>query len=257
MAAELQTPVDRFSNIPLPLAPSLEALPEHRPDKADMHHGFHPKLDPRLLTTAGLALRNSVLQLTERTFHNEGPLSYHRFYQGPQIPTDETEVFKRVVLATAGYVSEEVLDMNNGDPVRRPMTSDELEYFQTPSSDNIFDYKYLRYRYGPIRDFLRDYIVNQPLGEEHVSLSKLDEFLHTKDRQTKLNLGHFMISKASEVATEGVRSQYYDLKRSQRMHPAASIDPRRLVIFKLGSPDQRTELIPNIDQSLRQRFAIT
>lgn len=256
MAAELQTRVDKFSGIPLPIAPSLESIPVDRPDIADLHHGYHPRLDPKLLTTAGFALRNSALQVTERALHNEGPLSYHAFYKGPEIPTDEAEIFRRVVLSTAGYIPEEVIDMNNGEPYVRSMSSSELEYFQTPSPENDFDYKYLKYRYGPIRDFLRDYVIGQPIGEEHIRLNKLDEFLHTTDKGKKLNLGHYLIAKASEVATDQVRDQYYDLKRSRRMHPNASIAPSRLVTYKLGNSRQRSQLIPIMEQNIRERFAI-
>lgn len=131
MAAELITPVDPVTKIPLPILPK-EILPIDNPEKANMHHAYHPSSDSRLLTTAGLALRHSRVQLVRATDHNmgdksRGKLTYHDFYEGPPLPTDEAEIFRMCVLSCAGYLPERAIDLSGSEPREVAMNLQQVE----------------------------------------------------------------------------------------------------------------------------------
>ena len=131
MAAELITPVDSLTGVPLPILPR-EILPIDNPEVANMHHAWHPSSDPRLLTTAGLALRHSRVQLVRATDHNmgdknRGKLTYHDFYEGPPLPEDETEIFRMCVLSCAGYLPDKAIDLHKATPREITMNPQQIE----------------------------------------------------------------------------------------------------------------------------------
>ncbi|MCA9333007.1 hypothetical protein KDA00_03990 [Candidatus Saccharibacteria bacterium] len=256
MAATLRSPVDGQTGIPLPIAPSCEWLPVNQPEVADIHHGVHPRNDPRLLTVAGFAFRHSWLQTVERDLHNEGPFSYHSRYIGPKITTDEDDIFSRLLLITSGVIPNEVIDMNGGDPYTRPATAKETEFLHTPSDTDPFGYRYIKYRYEPIRDFFRHYVLKQKLGDEHIAEKFIDEFFFTKNHEKKRFLGHLLIAKAAEAASDQAGTKYRMLQRAGLMHPAMPSNPTVLVKHKLGNDTQRVDLIPTLEDSLRRHYQL-
>src|SRR5688572_27519935 len=114
MAAELVTETDHISGLPLPIAPRCEHLSRYNSLIADDHHGWHPRNAPELATLGGQALRSSWMQFIEKDLHNEGPFSYHRFFVGPELPTDDSVIFGSCILACAGYIPNRVIDLTSG-----------------------------------------------------------------------------------------------------------------------------------------------
>ncbi len=107
----LPTPLCEISNLPLPVLPleprSFGALFVSR--ETNMHHHFHPASSPYLSDGAGKALRTSRVQRLPVKTHNE----YHRYYDGPPLCDDESIVFRSVVLAAAGVVPRQALDVRS------------------------------------------------------------------------------------------------------------------------------------------------
>ena len=134
MAAEVITPVDEMTGMPLSVAPPLHDLSRHNPEIANWHHLYHPSTAPELQTLGGTALRNSRVQLLPVKQHNMGKYNYHTYYAGPPLPdaNDEDTQFRLCVLACAGYLPKQVIDLNDSTPFKRLMTSDELEFFRHP-----------------------------------------------------------------------------------------------------------------------------
>lgn len=250
MAAEKVTPIDGYSGLPLAIAPyDLEAS---RPDfeVTDDHHGWHPWTAPLLRTIAGQALRNSWIQRVNVLVHNQGPYAYHRHYKGPELPGDEADIYGRVVLACAGYVPDEVIDMHSRDePYVRPAHEAERAYLRQGRLGDAFSYRHIRYGYDPIRAFMAEYALKQDLS--HIHDATIDEFLSTKDGERKRKIGDFLLWAASEVATDGIRDKYRILASENRLHPRMPKDPKPLVKWKLGSVERvQQEVLPLLELTL-------
>lgn len=269
MAAELVAPTDELTGLPYPIAPKCEPIPVDRPDIADIHHGFHKEKDLTGMGLPGIALRNCWKQLIERELHNEGPGSYHRFYDRTKLPAYvevmhspdkkkaeaaarqfEAEAFGRVVLACAGVIPRRVIDLSSGEPIERDMTRRELKFLRTPSPHDTFGYKYISYSYDPIHEFLVDYVVKQDLG--HLTRSSLCEFMETKDSHRKMVLGKMLLKNAAAVASDRdtLKEKYKTLKREGRVHPAMPPDPQTLVTYKLNMNNKLHNLVWKLQTSI-------
>lgn len=254
MAAEQITPTDNLSGLPLPVAPRIERIPLRRPDIADWHHHFHPREDPRLKTVGGLALRNVRMQLVPREFHNEGPQQYHRFFDGPPIPEDEATQFGMCILACAGYIPDEGIDLMHGEPKVVVLDHNQRNILRTHKQNN-FDYRYFRYGYDPIRQFFAKYILNQAL-EDIIPPTMTDEFLQTKDKARQIELGHEILMLASSSVTEGIARTYSQFRQSGRLHEQMPADPHMLVVYKLGNIERQEQVvIPSLADQLRIKVA--
>lgn len=253
MAAELITPVDEVTGLPYLIAPRLEPFPTDVPIIADPHHALHPNrderlnpLDPAKKTLAKAALRSCRLQYVQRDLHNEGPASYHGYYVGPlnDMPESDSEIFSTCIAACTGVLTSKVIDLHAGEPIERPITREEFAFLRTPSSRDEFGYRYVTYRYEPMRDFFREYVKKQSLG--HLSSSLIDQFLNSSDEEKKLKIGRFLLANAVAVATDHVREKYSFLRRQNLLHPAVSRtyrDPSPLVLYKLGNDAHRNAFI--------------
>lgn len=138
MAAELITPLDEVSGMPLPILPQ-EFLSVHNPDIANWHHPWHAESAPQLQGLGGKALRHSRVQLVRATDHNmgdkrRGKLTYHDFYIGPPLPDDDGDKFDLCVIAAAGYVPEKAIDLRGDEPTIKRMNKSELELLRTPAN---------------------------------------------------------------------------------------------------------------------------
>lgn len=248
MAAELVTPIDEYTGLPPLIAPKYEWLPLNLPEIADQHHAWHPGQELKT-NLAGIALRNSLLEVTARESHNESEDAYHRFYRGPAIPTNETDIFRRCVVACAGVIPETVIDIQNGEPGVRPITTKERWYFRIPAENDEFGYRYVKYNYEPIRNFFKDFIFKQKLT--HLREGLFDEFLHTKDQTEKLKIGKLLIANAVAVASDDVREPYYAMRRQGLTHPGMPQEVQTMVGHKLGNSESRFSLVQQFDEHLR------
>lgn len=249
MAAELVTQLDPESFTPLPIAPCFE-LGKLSLQNSDEHHGWHPKFDPALQTVAGMALRNSWIQRTHKDLHNRGPFSYHRFFVGPKLPTEELDILGRVIISCAGYVPKEVIDMRGkSGPLVRQATEDEYRYLRKQNRSNEFGYERIRYGYDPIRVFFQQIALNQDIS--HLPEVTLDEFLHTSDSQRRLKIGQHILWLISDQATEPIAKHYSKLVARQLVHPLMPQTVKPLFKWKLGSRKRISEeFIPRLQQRM-------
>lgn len=136
MAAELITPLDYETGIPLPILPTKE-LDRHDPT-TNWHHAWHANSAPELQGVGGRALRHSRVQLVRNVDHNHGnkevgKLTYHDYYVGPPLPTDDDERYKLCIISAAGYVPDMAIDLWSGDgPSKVRMTAEQKAILQLP-----------------------------------------------------------------------------------------------------------------------------
>lgn len=165
MAAELITPVDELTGIPLPILPQ-EVL-NHSSPHTNWHHPWHANSAPELQGLGGRALRHSRVQLVRATDHNykdkTGRPNYHNFYIGPELPTDTRKQFELCVLSAAGYMPDMAIDLRSGEPVVVPMSDVELTLLRTPAKTKpITTADKIRLR----RQIAQDYAPQEQLGSK-------------------------------------------------------------------------------------------
>jgi|GEM_PF-3284880 len=165
MAAEMITPVDELTGMPLSVATPLQDLSRHKSEVANWHHLYHPSTALELQSLGGNALRNSRVQLLPVRQHNTGKYNYHTYYKGPLLPLADDEVtqFRLCVLSCAGYLPDKVIDMQGAVPVERLMTAGEFKYLRrAPLPEKVTSVE-LR-RYLAIHELAR----GKPLGDMEV-----------------------------------------------------------------------------------------
>jgi hypothetical protein len=289
MAAELVTPVDELTGLPLPILPTGENLPHNKGHVANWHHHFHPASSPELTATiGGRALRQSRVQLVPVRHHNFSNTAYHRFFSGPPIPGEEEEQFGMCVLAAAGYLPREAIDMNNGNPVVRQLAGDHLSHLKVvqkpimPGKDEVeryrrkflpgsdydsaersltdkrvrqaeMGYRNLRYGYDPIKNFFVSVVLKQDLS--HIRDSLIDRFVEDGDEEQGMSLLAKAALQAVETTTFRGRplvDVYKEAWSDDCLHPAMPPHPASLVKHKLGDKDKRMNILPRMRTVLRQ-----
>jgi hypothetical protein len=118
MAAELITPMDEETGMPLPLLPT--GILERDDSHTNWHHAWHPNSAPELEGLGGRALRHSRVQLVRDVDHNhgdklKGKLTYHDHYVGPPLPSTDEDRLKLCVISAAGYIPDEAIDLWSRD----------------------------------------------------------------------------------------------------------------------------------------------
>ena len=198
---KILAPVDELTRMPLPVLPPpgiRQLIRGENSKQANWHHQYHPSNSIRLTSAAGLAVRHVRLQLLPvETHHNR----YHKIFEGPEyLPRTSEERFGHIILACAGYIPPNAIDVYNKDP-----------------SDPVGLSKRMRHRlqnsgevevrgHTNIANFMKDYLVNQDFSEINESI--IEEFLTTKSLQRKKFLGHWLLGIASEIAVEPIQPIY-------------------------------------------------
>lgn len=286
MAAELPTPYDETTGMPLPILLPEDFRPDLEPESANWHHHFHPKTAPQLDSLGGRALRNARVQLVPAKLHNMSAESYHSMFKGPPLPEayQEDWQLRLCILAAAGYVPRQAIDVRGETPGRRvdlsdaqidryktrampdEITTERLMKFYDKNDEDMtlkqafrtlnvfnkrkaqFTYHYLRYRYDPMRDFFRDYILSREID---IKPKIIERFLRTEDPQKRQGLGEMILWRLADQSTVDFRDQYRRLYEAGSLHPRTADRPDKLVVFKLGSFVQRvTDLIPELEGRL-------
>jgi hypothetical protein len=199
----LVTPVDEFSGIPLPLSPMYMA---ERPSRygPDDHHPWHERLDPRLQTLGGRALRSSRIQRANYDMHH---LDYHgENFRGPDIPETVARQLRPIILGTAGYIPDKAISFSRtGEPlvVRLPD-----EFRKKLWEDKLIHVE----RAATVQVFLRQLILDQDLSD--VKSSTVDEFLYTLDMARKREIGNDLLARATRRATSSVKQAYVQAYKS-------------------------------------------
>ena len=176
MAAELISPVDELTGMPLLIAPPDKIIERHNPKIANRHHIFYESTAPELQSTGGIALRNSRVQLVPVEWHNIGTNNIHTFYKRAELPAadDDKTQFRLCALACAMYLPEKVIDLKSGEPVIRYMTEKEKNYLQiAPRPKQVHAYDIDKY-------------VESQLGDEIFNISA-DAMRNIRD-QARLRL---------------------------------------------------------------------
>lgn len=291
MAAELVTPTDQLSGLPLPVVPTDEVLPRGQGDIANWHHHFHPRTHPILLDTlGGRALRSARIQLVATTQHNYSDNAYHRFFAGPPIPEDRDTQFGLCVLSCAGFVPEEAVDLSSGEPVIVRMSEEQIarlrmqpevpepepkqveKYRQQKMPGATFEevqevllnkwrlqatlsYRNLRYGYDPMKHFFTEVVLDQDLS--HLREGITHEFV---ERGT-MHPGMVLLAQAAVQAVETavhrdhkVSDLYRLVREAGYLHPGMPPNAASLVKYKLGDLSTRTGLLPELRRRLMQKL---
>lgn len=235
----LVTPVDEFSGLPWVMIPPDYPLPTGRPELADDNHAFHPSKSPLLSTPAGNALRNARVQRVDWYDHH---IVYHGYFAGPEIPTDEADIFRRVVFAVARYIPDMALDCHGYKPQEIRITAAQKERLWRTQELRVA-------RPGLVRGFIGNYVTRQDIS--HVNVSMIDEFLHSTDEFRLRFLGQWLLAQATEVATEPLDLSYRFAAKRGRIPAGLTPKTPNLVKTTLGN---KYETKPYI-KLLRDRLA--
>lgn len=211
MAAEIPTPICDVTRLPLPILPT-EPDTRARFLFEDFHHHFHPRLSPELSDLAGRALRYSRGQDIVRELHNR----YHALFLGPQLPTNEEDKFRLTVLACAGVMPREAIDLSRSGHYRKVVLSEE-EYAWFGESRSIHidraykpDHGY--YKRRAIGRFFAAYALKQNVREV-VSDRVVGEFTDDKTNpERKKELGNLILREALGMSIDGILPLHRDLK---------------------------------------------
>jgi hypothetical protein len=106
----------------------------------------------------------------------------------------------------------------------------------------------MRYGYEPIREFLAEYSLSRTI--DHVPETIVDEFLFTGDEQRRRYLGHLLLAKKVEVASESAENKYKAARSAALLHPLMPASPNTLVKHKLGRTQKRESLFPRLAAQL-------
>ena len=224
MAAELWTPLDEATGIPLPIMPrdDLPPVPTGRQRNieriADWHHPFHPRAELMADGDSGAAVRGCRVQWAEYDDHHH---KYHGAFVGPELPETEEERFRTVVLAAAGYVPEAAIAFGlRGRPMVTQMSGEDRErLWQTGQLrvDNLSN----------VRKFLINYALRD-FG--NFRTETIDEFLHTPDMERRFQLGCNFLGVAAHEAVTSLKDVYQESRGSGLIPPERARSAGRFVL---------------------------
>lgn len=205
MAEKLTTPSCELTDLPLPVRNT-------EPSKGaqflfnDYHHHFHPKLDPSLQEMSGKAVRYSRGQFLPRQLHTY----YHEMFSGPALPTNSQDKFRASILACAGVVPREAIDVSSRGEYKVVSLSKQ-EHAMMASAGSVFAEN--EKAAHPIRQafiartigqFFARFALEQNI-QGALSDGVIDEFLATPSSAArKKELGNFIVQEALGLAIEDV-----------------------------------------------------
>ena len=239
------SPVDELTGVPLILHPYGSSNDSHRffPDK---HHPWHPKNHPLVKsgTLGGEALRASRVQVASYDLHH---LDYHRSFYGPELPVDDASRFNLIVLTAAGYIPERAVAFHSyGKPYTKKLSS-ELRLILWDKSKVRVDVP------DTVRNFLKEYSFSQDLSD--IKESVIEEFLFTKNRVKRWELGNLLLANGVHKATMPVREIYENAYKAELIPPARTKRVTKFVLESLNIDYQRDRLINELSRRLMQAAA--
>lgn len=229
MAAELVTPIDELTGIPLPLVQTHTHASERF--APDLHHPFHPRRHDALADLGGNALRHSRVQMVPYEIHHH---QYHNTFVGPELPDDELGKFKLVVMAAAGYVPDQAITFNtSGEPETVALHADYRNYLRQPKQMRVGSPK-------SVQDFLVQYTIQQDLTS--IKNTTLDEFLYTTNTERRWQLGNAILGEASFIAAHPIKEIYRTAYQSELIPPDRARAASRALLSMLCRRKQRGKL---------------
>ena len=214
-----RTPVDELTRLPLPVLmkgtdfASLTGRETRR--TPNYHHHFHPKVSPELgydedgsklpegdpLRLEGRAVRYSRGQYMPKWLHER----YHRIFEGPELPMDTQSKFTAVVLACAGVVPRQALDLYSpGEYTIVTLGHKDYEFIRRKlyyegASNNTK----LHDRKSEIGMFIATYAINNGLNNLLSAAEvrqKVDEFMSPINERSRRAAGHFLLEQAVDAS---------------------------------------------------------
>ena len=206
------TPTDELTRLPLPVLMTGTDFSFKEPN---YHHHFHPSKSAELgfnergkkLPTQhpdyleGRALRYSRGQHIPKWLHNR----YHDIFYGPELPQGAQAKFTAVVLACAGVVPREAIDLYapgefnvvSLDDKQHEFIRRRLYYEGAASTRESYDKK------NKIGKFLAEYALSNSIeaivGQTEVK-KKVDEFLVPKSEAGRRAAGRFLLEHAIDAS---------------------------------------------------------
>jgi hypothetical protein len=218
MAAELQSPVCKATGLPLPILPT-------EPDARalfifeDYHHHFHPRNSPELKEIEGRAVRYSRGQMIGRFLHDR----YHQLFLGPPLPETLDEKFRVAVMACAGVVPRQALDLSTpGEYKVVNLTNDQYERLTDPHSihvDRAFHPEQSFYKRRTIGKFFASYAMQQNVRLA-VSDNVIEQFLDVQATpERKKELGNLILREALGMSVESLAPLHRGLQEEGYVAP--------------------------------------
>ncbi|CAN5384454.1 hypothetical protein BH09PAT4_BH09PAT4_08070 [soil metagenome] len=245
-------PVDEFTGLPLPILqvePPPSALLDWRKAqeacRSDNHHAFFPK-DEYSPTAAGRVLRHSRVQYGGRWAHAR----YHTLYSGVPLPRDIRSQFALAVLATAGFIPDEAVDIREDRPERALLSPSERLEMQEETlrtEVQISGTTGLDINRSNRGIFFMSYALEQSFDQ--VSTQLVDEFLGTEDARRRLRLGFHLVDIAFQEAVAEIEDVYSVARRQGYIHPSRPDHPTKLIRQVVHGHQ------PNYFRALQQRLS--
>lgn len=245
---KITTPVDEITRQPLLIVPFEEAT------ETSEHHPAHPGNSifltetkggvavrhARIQTVRGLGGTASMFQFYFNPEYNPGDHRlYHLHFGGPILPQTAHEQFEYVTWACTDFVPEKGISLRGDEP-----EIVELEPYQISRLQEQIRIQ------SPclVGDFLIEYLKEQDLS--HVPDSLIDEFVNSKNRERRRSIGHWLLSQASEVATDPLAGTYKKVRAKGQTNPVLSPKLADVVQMRLGGPRRRTNMVDEWRNSL-------
>lgn len=231
MAKLLVTPTDKLTGLPLPILNKEPRRFGALSLRKDYHHHFHPKSSNELAidVIGGKALRYSRGQLISRSIHQ----NYHEIYRGPQLPQNAKAKFITCVLAVAGVVPRQAIDVSNSsdndivnlsNKAHRQMSSPNRMYIHY---DKDKDSRY--YSARTIGEYFANYALMQG-SYDVIDTLLIEQFLDKKaPPNKKREIGNLMISAALKESVQDVKDKIPDLAREGYLASPLDLNPLRVV----------------------------
>jgi hypothetical protein len=245
VAAELWTPLDEATGIPLPIMPrdDLPSVPTGRQRNieriADWHHPFHPRAELMADGDSGMAVRGCRVQWAEYDDHHH---KYHGAFVGPQLPESEEERFRTVVLAAAGYVPAQAIAFDSyGQPEIRRLSEEGREQLWQTGQLRVDNF-------SNVRKFLINYALKD-FGD--LRSGTIDEFLHTPDTERRFQLGSDFLGRAAHGAVVPLKGVYRE-SRELGLIPSEQARSAGRFVFNVMTTYRRKQALGALTVKLQE-----
>lgn len=257
MHEKLPTPTCDVTNLPLPIA-KTEPTKEAQFSFYDYHHHFHPKRHELLSDVAGLAVRYSRGQFLPRAIHDR----YHDIFAGPALPESTSEQYRLCVLACAGVVPRQAIELLSRSEYRIiDLSSDTHAALADRRSIFIEGAwradKQKGFKQGKNREvrksigrFFAQYALQQNIRSvvsERVIGEFLDESVSTDRRK---ELGNFILKEALDITIDDIVPMHSIAKEEGLITATNNKKPRKVIRSFFT-----TEVFPDYHAQVAQNLA--
>jgi hypothetical protein len=206
----------------------------------DYHHHFHPRRHDLLQDVGGRAVRFSRGQFLPRYLHD----NYHAIFDGPQLPGSSAEKYRACVLACAGIVPRQALDVSHKGSYNilelSPKDHSELSASRSVFVERAFRRRGDMYVRKQIAQFFAEYALQQNV---HLVVSEkvIGEFLDEKtEARRKKELGNFILKEALGMSLDSL-IPLHEESQKEGLLPAV----RQRPLLKVVRTFLTNDLFPN------------